>query len=776
MSALTIANYTFTTTAGATFGPLDSMLAQMGTLSKTSGCGVGPCPNWAATLAAYNGIQPTAGISIASLVDNTTCGDYAATTTSYWNSDTYADTFVRNAILGTGPVAGWNNESRRELLTKGAAYLVVRQSIFDRLRKGVDKCNEGARNAAVYDWEVAYALHSGNSEGVEGRGSGSSTYTLADKRCPQFATCVTGTFPARANLLALEAWRRGVTALNAGQCMSALREMKLIKAQLTVPLVQGALREAHETDFGPAGGAHAADGIVEVAEGWAFLAAFLPELALCDAGVAQLVSTNMALSLTGANGAWMSSGFKAVKEAMESQYACLGITCSDVGGMLDDNGRVHLGFEPCSDAHKLIDRGELTPPSTNLKIADYTFTSSAGAVYGFLDSKLAAMGTASRTSGCGVGPCPNWAATLAAYDSIEVISHRSVSSLLSDVERHHAYAEITAAYWGSTNHADTFVRNAILGTGPVAGWNNESRRELLTKGAAYLVVRQSIFDRLRKGVDKCNEGARNAAVYDWEVAYALHSGNSEGVEGRGSGSSTYTLADKRCPQFATCVTGTFPARANLLALEAWRRGVTALNAGQCMSALREMKLIKAQLTVPLVQGALREAHETDFGPAGGAHAADGIVEVAEGWAFLAAFLPELALCDAGVAQLVSTNMALSLTGANGAWMSSGFKAVKEAMESQYACLGITCSDVGAMLTSTGQPIADWQACSDEPVLYGLEVSRIVTYAVGLIAAVIVLAVILAILACALCYMCATKGKNARPGRQGEENYIDVQMK
>jgi hypothetical protein len=409
-----------------------------------------------------------------------------------------------------------------------------------------------------------------------------------------------------------------------------------------------------------------------------------------------------------------------------------------------------------------------------LTIANYTFTTTAGATFGPLDSMLAQMGTLSKTSGCGVGPCPNWAATLAAYNGIQPTAGISIASLVDNTTCGD-YAATTTSYWNSDTYADTFVRNAILGTGPVAGWNNESRRELLTKGAAYLVVRQSIFDRLQRGVDECLDGARNAAVYDWEVAYALHSGNSEGVEGRGSGSSTYTLADKRCPQFATCVTGTFPARANVLALEAWRRGVTALNAGQCMSALREMKLIKAQLTVPLVQGALREAHETDFGPAGGAHAADGIVEVAEGWAFLAAFLPELALCDAGVAQLVSTNMALSLTGANGAWMSSGFKAVKEAMESQYACLGITCSDVGAMLTSTLQPIADWQACSDEPVLYGLEVSRIVTYAVGLIAAVIVLAVILAILACALCYMCATKGKNARPGRQGEENYIDVQM-
>ncbi|KOO30713.1 hypothetical protein Ctob_016145 [Chrysochromulina tobinii] len=410
---------------------------------------------------------------------------------------------------------------------------------------------------------------------------------------------------------------------------------------------------------------------------------------------------------------------------------------------------------------------------SGITIANYTFTTNAGLMFGPLDSMLALMGNRSHPSDSGVGPCSNWAATLAAYTDIQPTAGISIASLVDNTTCGD-YAATTTSYWNSDTYADTFVRDAILGTGPVAGWNHESRRELLTKGAAYLVVRQSIFDRLRKGVDKCNEGARDAAVYDWEVAYALHSGNREGPEGRGSGSSTYGLADRRCWQFATCVTGTFPARANVLALEAWRRGVTALYAGQCMSALREMKLIKAQLTVPLVQGALREAHETDYGPAGGAHAADGIVEVAEGWAFLAAFLPELAQCDAGVAQLVSTNLALSLTGP---WMSSGFKAVKEAMESQYACLGITCSDVGAMLTdNTFQPIADWRACSDEPVLYGLEVSRIVTYAVGLIAAVVVLAVILALLACALCYMCATKGKNTAPKRQGEENYIDVQMK
>ena len=70
--------------------------------------------------------------------------------------------------------------------------------------------------------------------------------------------------------------------------------------------------------------------LVEVAEGWAFTAAILPQIALCDADVATLLATNLALSLDGAGGAHVASGFVAVKEAAESVYPCLRISCADV--------------------------------------------------------------------------------------------------------------------------------------------------------------------------------------------------------------------------------------------------------------------------------------------------------------------------------------------------------------------------------------------------------------------------------------------------------------
>jgi len=74
---------------------------------------------------------------------------------------------------------------------------------------------------------------------------------------------------------------------------------------------------------------------------------------------------------------------------------------------------------------------------------------------------------------------------------------------------------LTNSYWpGQTSHGDVLVREAIGGTGAVAGWNDKSRRELLTKAAAYEVVRQYMMDRLESGVAKCNAGA-SGAVDDW---------------------------------------------------------------------------------------------------------------------------------------------------------------------------------------------------------------------------------------------------------------------
>ena len=82
---------------------------------------------------------------------------------------------------------------------------------------------------------------------------------------------------------------------------------------------------------------------------------------------------------------------------------------------------------------------------------------------------------------------------------------------------------------------------------------------------------------------------------------------------------------------------------------------------------------------------------------------------AEGWAFSAAVLPQIAQCDAGAATTIRNNLDV----ANAEPMKDGVAAVKTAVESVYACLGITCADVGEFQSSTGV-YSGMDACADPP--------------------------------------------------------------
>lgn len=90
------------------------------------------------------------------------------------------------------------------------------------------------------------------------------------------------------------------------------------------------------------------DGDKEAAELWAFSAAALPRINECDSEVADVILANTDISLSTAP---MSEGYVSLKEKLESVYSCLGFSCSDVGGVLDDAeaGTYVSGMEPCSD-------------------------------------------------------------------------------------------------------------------------------------------------------------------------------------------------------------------------------------------------------------------------------------------------------------------------------------------------------------------------------------------------------------------------------------------
>lgn len=94
---------------------------------------------------------------------------------------------------------------------------------------------------------------------------------------------------------------------------------------MTIPLIQGTLRYAYVQDIqnDKREKAHA--------EGATFAAAVLPLIHACSADDAQVIFANMKVDSNTIG----TVSFKVVKSAFERNYQCLGITCADVGGLLD---------------------------------------------------------------------------------------------------------------------------------------------------------------------------------------------------------------------------------------------------------------------------------------------------------------------------------------------------------------------------------------------------------------------------------------------------------
>merc|ERR1711865_838668 len=138
------------------------------------------------------------------------------------------------------------------------------------------------------------------------------------------------------NKLILAQFNLGQAKLLAGKCVEVQAIKDRIVQLMSVPLVQGALRYAYKVDL-----LSGAD--KEKAEMVAFTGAILPRVAVCSAKSAATIRSNMFI------GGTVTAGFAAVKTAFEENYACMGLTCGDVGGLMLNDG-YYAGFSPCVDA------------------------------------------------------------------------------------------------------------------------------------------------------------------------------------------------------------------------------------------------------------------------------------------------------------------------------------------------------------------------------------------------------------------------------------------
>merc|ERR1719353_311855 len=217
---------------------------------------------------------------------------------------------VRKEFIKKGPVHAWD---------EGVAFYVGSKMTYDDLLAG---------NLPTLDKK------------------GKMVYTLANKRCKNYMTCGpdgdAGIGEAKANIDLFQLFQLGQYELLAGNCAKVVPIKNDIVKKMTVPLVQGALRYAYKV-------AKLQGADKEKAEGAVFAAAVLPLVSSCNANAAKVISDNMKID----SAKPMGDGFPKVREAFESTYSCLGITCAHVGGLLLTDTTYHDGFSPCSDGENV---------------------------------------------------------------------------------------------------------------------------------------------------------------------------------------------------------------------------------------------------------------------------------------------------------------------------------------------------------------------------------------------------------------------------------------
>ena len=289
------------------------------------------------------------------------------------------------------------------------------------------------------------------------------------------------------------------------------------------------------------------------------------------------------------------------------------------------------------------------------------------------------------------------------------------------------------AYWDDYNYADTFITKDYSATVKPSGWN-----QLIKKGANYQAVWMYVLHELEDAIGDCYAGDITAndntptggAPHAWDEGWAFYAGSTVGQTVAQSvtdvGTLIFELAEKRSGDFKTDHS-TGPATTNVHLLAKFIEGRDLIIAGKCAEAEPLIDDIIKQMSIPLIQGTLKYAYNSDPKTTTGYCTADADKTAltstadcakawAEGWAFAAAILPRIDQCSATAAATIKTNIEISASKP----MAGGFAAVKTAMESTYPCLGITCADVGAYTGTTvcTDPVASSDAATAPALALG----------------------------------------------------------
>jgi len=293
--------------------------------------------------------------------------------TSYYKTPYYADEFIQaalnahptNFLHGNAYFETYRPRSRVEVLRVATKTLHVWMYVVQQLESAVDLCSSselcaigeqhhdegyGTRcdDFPVREWDQSFAYYAGSLEGELSEGQGNLLFEFANNMCLKTNTCDSSTGIANVNHKLVNLYTKGQLALLRRHCDEANDIKEQIVRSMTVPLVQAIL---HESYFDHVQISATQD--IEEVQRASYAAALLPLVHHCNPSDAEKIYYNLGLGFfQEAAISTINSGddidntteetsmnkeinFGVVKQALENNYDCLGVTCREVGGVWD---------------------------------------------------------------------------------------------------------------------------------------------------------------------------------------------------------------------------------------------------------------------------------------------------------------------------------------------------------------------------------------------------------------------------------------------------------
>jgi len=251
---------------------------------------------------------------------------------AYYGVGDYSDKFITAALDGvdeTGTLVSMDFSAKDDDFKAASAeggsklWNIWMYAIWE-MEDAIDDCKddctpsetETCNDAPVHAWDEAWAFYTGSLEGKFGSVDGNLLYRLAENMAQEFGTFLAG--KSRVNRDLIDYFIEGKQQIDAGNCDAAKAFRKEITTAMSIPLIQGTLKNAYDISQGTPSSA-------DLATAAAFAGSILPQIANCSSTDAETIKNNMWIDRT-------STDFTAVKTALENNYVCLGVTCADIGG------------------------------------------------------------------------------------------------------------------------------------------------------------------------------------------------------------------------------------------------------------------------------------------------------------------------------------------------------------------------------------------------------------------------------------------------------------